>query len=303
MSEKSPVRSASPVKEEGPRQSAVEKFISEGPGVKVNVRNLPWSVTEEELKSQFSAAGEIVGTIISKRGTRSLGYGFVSFATKEQADKAVADFDKTNMGDREIKVLPVVLKTEEELAALKEKRGERLASTRAPRGGRRGRRGARGGSKRSDDDSRVDGEKSDSETKPAAATNTSSYSRGGRGRRGDRGARRGGAPRGGSQRPAESENESKFGPKDFDHEKSVYVGNLPWSVKDEELASVFAEFKPLKAHVPCYGYNSNRSKGYGLLEFASADARDKFLNDVDSVTVDGRQLKLEKGKPYRGNDE
>jgi RNA recognition motif-containing protein len=38
------------------------------------------------------------------RGTRSLGYGFVTFATCEEAEKAVAATDKTEIDGRAINV-------------------------------------------------------------------------------------------------------------------------------------------------------------------------------------------------------
>jgi RNA recognition motif-containing protein len=41
---------------------------------------------------------------IITRGTRSLGYGFVEFATLEDAEKAAKELDKTQIADRTVNV-------------------------------------------------------------------------------------------------------------------------------------------------------------------------------------------------------
>ncbi len=73
---------------------------------KVYVGNLPFSVTQEQLKELFSSFGEISEvTLISDRRTgRSKGFGFVTFADDAAADKAIADMDGKEVEGRNIKV-------------------------------------------------------------------------------------------------------------------------------------------------------------------------------------------------------
>ena len=73
---------------------------------KVYVGNLPFSVGQEELKELFAEFGEITeATIISdKFSGRSTGFGFVTFATKEEAEKAVAEMNDKEMQGRQLKV-------------------------------------------------------------------------------------------------------------------------------------------------------------------------------------------------------
>lgn len=71
---------------------------------KVYVGNLPFSVGFQELKDLFSSYGEIAeATVIVNRYTgRSKGFGFVTFSTKDAADKAIAEMDAKEIKGRKI---------------------------------------------------------------------------------------------------------------------------------------------------------------------------------------------------------
>ena len=58
---------------------------------KLFVGSLPWSITSDSLKALFAEFGEVTeAIIINDRETgRSKGFGFVSFATPEAAQKAL----------------------------------------------------------------------------------------------------------------------------------------------------------------------------------------------------------------------
>jgi len=74
--------------------------------VKLYIGNLPWTVSEEKLKELFSKFGEITeATIIADRYSgRSKGFGFVTFASKESADAAIAEMNGKEIDGRAIKV-------------------------------------------------------------------------------------------------------------------------------------------------------------------------------------------------------
>lgn len=58
---------------------------------KLFVGSLPWSITNDSLRELFAAYGEITdAVVINDRDTgRSKGFGFVTFATEESAQKAL----------------------------------------------------------------------------------------------------------------------------------------------------------------------------------------------------------------------
>lgn len=73
---------------------------------KLYVGNLPFSTTEEELRTMFTQAGNVVSvSLIKDRDTgRSRGFAFVEFATQAEAEKAVSLFNNTPLENRNLKV-------------------------------------------------------------------------------------------------------------------------------------------------------------------------------------------------------
>ena len=70
------------------------------------VGNLPFSVTSDNLKKLFSPYGEITeATVISdKFSGRSKGFGFVTFADKASAEKAIDEMNGKEAEGRALKV-------------------------------------------------------------------------------------------------------------------------------------------------------------------------------------------------------
>ena len=73
---------------------------------KLYVGNLPFSTTEEELRSMFAQAGTVVSvSLIKDRDTgRSRGFAFVELSTQAEAEKAVSLFNNTPLDNRTLKV-------------------------------------------------------------------------------------------------------------------------------------------------------------------------------------------------------
>ena len=68
------------------------------------VGGLPYSTKDEELKTLFSQAGEVisVAVIIDKFTGQGKGFGFVEMKTDEEAQKAIATLNGTDLGGRKI---------------------------------------------------------------------------------------------------------------------------------------------------------------------------------------------------------
>jgi RNA recognition motif-containing protein len=73
---------------------------------KLYVGNLPFSTTEEDLRSMFAQAGTVVSvSLIKDRDTgRSRGFAFVEFSNQAEAEKAVSLFNNTPLDNRTLKV-------------------------------------------------------------------------------------------------------------------------------------------------------------------------------------------------------
>ena len=70
--------------------------------LKLYVGNLPFGVSEEDLKKLFSEAGEVqsVKIIIDQYSGRSRGFGFVEMTSKADADKAISLLNGKILTDR-----------------------------------------------------------------------------------------------------------------------------------------------------------------------------------------------------------
>jgi len=73
---------------------------------KLFVGGLPYSTTEETLKTHFEQVGEVVSVkiIIDKETGNSKGFGFVEMATPEATKEAIEKLNETEVDGRSIRV-------------------------------------------------------------------------------------------------------------------------------------------------------------------------------------------------------
>jgi cold-inducible RNA-binding protein len=74
--------------------------------VKLYVGNLSFSTTSEELQQLFAQVGTVESaTVVEDRDTgRSRGFGFVEMASKEEGEKAIEQFNGTDLNGRNLTV-------------------------------------------------------------------------------------------------------------------------------------------------------------------------------------------------------
>ncbi len=107
---------------------------------KLYVGNLPYDVTEDDLRGLFAQAGQVqeVALIMDRATGRSKGFGFVRMANQAEAERAIQTLNNHDVGGRPIKV---------SLARPREERSGGGGYRGGSSGGRRGeRRERRGGS-------------------------------------------------------------------------------------------------------------------------------------------------------------
>ncbi|OUM64964.1 hypothetical protein PIROE2DRAFT_24758, partial [Piromyces sp. E2] len=70
------------------------------------VGNLSYNMTEDWLAEEFSVVGEVVGAriITDRESGRSKGYGYVDFADKATAEKAVNEYNGKELDGREVRL-------------------------------------------------------------------------------------------------------------------------------------------------------------------------------------------------------
>ncbi len=74
--------------------------------MKIYVGNLSYEVTEEDLRQEFRAFGEVasVDIIIDKYSGRPKGFGFVEMTTKSEAEAAITGLSGKTLKERTIVV-------------------------------------------------------------------------------------------------------------------------------------------------------------------------------------------------------
>ena len=74
----------------------------------------------------------------------------------------------------------------------------------------------------------------------------------------------------------------------------LYVGNLPWSIGDQELEDLFSDYYVVSAKV-IKDRNTDRSRGFGFVELESGG--EEAIEALNESEVEGRQLKVNEAKP------
>lgn len=74
--------------------------------MKIYVGNLPYTLTEDDLKSAFSEFGEVssASIIMDKMSGQSKGFGFVEMPDDSEADQAIKALNESALNGRNIKV-------------------------------------------------------------------------------------------------------------------------------------------------------------------------------------------------------
>ncbi len=80
----------------------------------IYVGNLPWDLTEEDLREAFAAFGEVETAKIvqDKFSGRSRGFGFVEMTNKEEGTAAISGLNEKDLKGRAIKVNEAKPRTE-----------------------------------------------------------------------------------------------------------------------------------------------------------------------------------------------
>ena len=78
---------------------------------------------------------------------------------------------------------------------------------------------------------------------------------------------------------------------------NIYVGNLSWNLKDQDLSNLFASYGEVVSAKIVTDKFTNRSKGFGFVEFEKDEegkAAEKALNGSD---VGGRSITVNEARP------
>ena len=80
-------------------------------------------------------------------------------------------------------------------------------------------------------------------------------------------------------------------------DNKLYVGNLSYAIRDDDLRQQFAEFGTLVSAKVMMERETGRSKGFGFVEMGSADEAQAAIRGLNGQTLDGRHLTVNVARP------
>ena len=77
----------------------------------------------------------------------------------------------------------------------------------------------------------------------------------------------------------------------------LFVGSLPYSMTDDDLAELFKEFGEVASSKVIFDRETNRSKGFGFVEFNDDAAAKTAIDALNNKEVQGRTIVVNEARP------
>jgi cold-inducible RNA-binding protein len=77
----------------------------------------------------------------------------------------------------------------------------------------------------------------------------------------------------------------------------LYVGNLPYSVRDEDLQQSFGQFGSVTSAKVMMERDTGRSKGFGFVEMGSDAEAQAAINGMNGQSLGGRSVVVNEARP------
>lgn len=77
----------------------------------------------------------------------------------------------------------------------------------------------------------------------------------------------------------------------------LYVGNLPFSYDNEDLAAQFRRFGEVTSAQVITDRETGRSRGFGFVEFANDDEGRRAIEELDGADLGGRRVNVNEARP------
>ena len=77
----------------------------------------------------------------------------------------------------------------------------------------------------------------------------------------------------------------------------LYVGNLPYSVRDESLQQAFSQFGEVRSAKVMTDRDTGRSKGFGFVEMGSDAEAQAAIRGMNGQPLEGRAIVVNEARP------
>ena len=77
----------------------------------------------------------------------------------------------------------------------------------------------------------------------------------------------------------------------------LYVGNLPYSVRDQDLEQAFSQFGAVTSAKVMMERDTGRSKGFGFVEMGSNEEAQAAIDGMNGQSLGGRNVVVNEARP------
>jgi RNA recognition motif-containing protein len=77
----------------------------------------------------------------------------------------------------------------------------------------------------------------------------------------------------------------------------IYVGNLPWSASEQEIADAFSQHGTVEKATIIVDRESGRSKGFGFVTMNDNEQANAAIEALNGCDFGGRNLKVNEARP------
>ncbi len=81
--------------------------------------------------------------------------------------------------------------------------------------------------------------------------------------------------------------------------RKLYVGNLPDSATEQDLADKFAAYGTVKSVKLITDYDTGRSKGFGFIEMMNEAEAHAAIDSLNGTNYEGRSMKVNEARTLR----
>jgi RNA recognition motif-containing protein len=78
---------------------------------------------------------------------------------------------------------------------------------------------------------------------------------------------------------------------------NIYVGNLSWSMTDDDLMNLFTEYGSVTSAKILKDKMNGRSKGFGFVEMEDDEAAKSAIASLNETEIQGRKLIVNESQP------
>ena len=78
---------------------------------------------------------------------------------------------------------------------------------------------------------------------------------------------------------------------------NIYVGNLSWTMTDDDLSNLFTQFGSVTSAKILKDKMNGRSKGFGFVEMENAEEAQAAISNLNETEVQGRKIVVNESQP------